>query len=54
MAQKPRKRILKSGKVSWEARYIDPSGKIRSKSFSTKKEAEIWIDEENRSVRRGE
>ncbi|AMA00252.1 tyrosine-type recombinase/integrase [Corynebacterium glutamicum] len=54
MAEKPRKRILKSGKVSWEARYRDPSGRIRSKSFPTKKAADTYLEEENRNVRRGE
>lgn len=53
-AENPRKKILKSGKVSWEARYRDPSGKQRSKSFPLKKEAVAFLEERRREMRRGE
>lgn len=53
-AENPRKKILKSGKVSWEARYRDPSGKQRSKSFPLKKEAVAFLEDRRREMRRGE
>lgn len=54
MAENPRKKTLKSGKVSWEARYRDPTGQQRSKSFPLKKEAVAFLEEERRRIRRGE
>ncbi|GFK18914.1 tyrosine-type recombinase/integrase [Corynebacterium glutamicum] len=54
MAENPRKKTLKSGKISWEARYRDPTGQQRSKSFPLKKEAVAFLEEERRRIRRGE
>lgn len=42
------------GKVTWVARYYDPSGKQRSKSFPTKREAEAHEQEQLRLLRRRE
>lgn len=53
-AENPRKRTLKSGKVSWEARYRDPAGRHRSKSFPLKKEAVAFLEDRRREIRRGE
>lgn len=50
----PQKRITRSGKTTWVARYRDPSGKQRSKSFPTRREAKAYEDEQNRAARRGE
>lgn len=54
MADNPRKVARKAGKVSWEARYRDPAGKQRSKTFRLKKEAVAFLEEEKRRLRRGE
>src|SRR6266508_3867117 len=35
-------RRVRSGKVSYRARYRDPAGRERSKSFSRKVDAERW------------
>lgn len=53
-AENPRKKILKSGKVSWEARFRDPAGRHRSKSFTLKRDAVAFLEEQRRNIRRGE
>lgn len=50
---KPQKRITKSGAIRWVARYVDPTGKERSKSFDTQREAKAFIQEREREVRQG-
>ncbi len=54
MVDNPRKVARKGGKVSWEARFRDPAGKQRSKTFRLKKEAVAFLEEEKRRIRRGE
>src|SRR5437763_1815509 len=46
MRQKP------SGR--WEARYRDPSGVMRARTFATKTEARAWVKEIETDVRRGD
>lgn len=41
----PQKRTTKAGTVRWVARWRDPSGKSRSKSFGTRREAKAHEDE---------
>jgi hypothetical protein len=36
-------RRARSGKVSYRARYRDPAGRERSKSFGRKVDAERWL-----------
>ena len=48
-----RKVELKSGKVSYEARFRDKAGKSRSKSFSRRKDAAAFLSDVERRVRRG-
>ena len=50
----PRKKMLKSGKVSWEARYRDPTGKGRSRSFPTRREAVAFLESTGVALRSGE
>jgi integrase len=38
----------------WEARYRDPSGVMRARTFSTKTEARAWVRETETDVRRGD
>jgi integrase len=38
----------------WEARYRDPSGVMRARTFSTKTEARDWVKETETDVRRGD
>lgn len=38
-------RRVRSGKVNYRARYRDPAGRERSKSFSRKVDAERWVAE---------
>ena len=51
---KPKKRVLKSGKVRWDARYRDHHGKEHQKSFSREKDAKQWVQDELRKIRKGE
>lgn len=51
---KPQKRTTKTGAVRWVARYTDPTGKERSKSFNTQREAKAFIQEQERAIRRSE
>lgn len=51
---KPQKKLTKAGTVRWVARYTDPTGKERSKSFSTQREAKAFTQEQERAVRRSE
>ena len=44
----------KRGKDRWVGRYRDASGRERSKTLSTKREAEQWAQEQERRIRRGE
>ena len=53
-SENPRKKILKSGKVSWEARYRDPSGRHRSKSFPRKKAADDFLAKQSVAISSGE
>lgn len=50
---KPQKRTTKTGAVRWIARYTDPTGKERSKSFTTQREAKVFLQEQERALRRG-
>lgn len=50
---KPQKRTTKTGAVRWVARYTDPTGKERSKSFDTRREAKVFLQEQERDIRRG-
>ena len=50
----PRKKTLKSGRVSWEARYKDPAGRDRSRSFPTRREAVAFLDSQRTDVRQGD
>jgi len=42
-----------SGKVSYRARYRDPAGRERSKSFARKADAERWLAEVEHAKTRG-
>lgn len=48
------KRFNKAGKKVFVARWREPSGKERSKSFSLEREAKAHLQEMERAVRRGE
>jgi len=48
-----RKLILKSGLVTWRARYIDGSGIRRTKQFPRKSDGEAWLVETRHDVARG-
>lgn len=47
------KRTTKTGKIRWIARYTDHTGKERSKSFDTRKEAKAFTEEQQTRLRRG-
>lgn len=47
------KRITANGQTRWIARWRDPAGKSRSKSFDTRREAKAHADEMERRRRRG-
>ena len=49
----PQKRI-RNGKTRWVARYRDPAGRERSRTFDTRREAQAWEHEREREMRRGE
>lgn len=51
---KPQKRTTKTGAIRWVARYTDPTGRERSRSFDTQREAKAFIQEQERAVRRNE
>lgn len=51
---KPQKRTTKTGAIRWVARYTDPTGRERSKSFDTQREAKVFLQEQERAVRRNE
>jgi hypothetical protein len=42
-----------SGKVSYRARYRDPAGRERSKSFDRKADAERWLAQMEHAKARG-
>jgi hypothetical protein len=44
---------VRSGKVNYRARYRDPAGRERSKSFSRKVDAERWVAEIEHAKTRG-
>jgi integrase len=46
-------RRVRSGKVNYRARYRDPAGRERSKSFSRKVDAERWVAEIEHAKTRG-
>src|ERR687898_1059955 len=46
-------RRVRSGKVNYRARYRDPAGRERSKSFSRKVDAERWLAEIEHAKTRG-
>jgi integrase len=46
-------RRMRGGKVSYRARYRDPAGRERSKSFSRKVDAERWLTEVEHAKTRG-
>ncbi|WP_151530568.1 MULTISPECIES: site-specific integrase [Corynebacterium] len=48
------KRSTKTGKTRWVARYRDHGGKEHSRSFDTQREAKAFLQEQERSLRRGE
>lgn len=48
----PSKRI-QAGKVTWRARYRDPEGRQRSKSFDRKVDAQSFLDDVHADMRRG-
>lgn len=49
---KPQKRT-RNGRTRWVARYVDPAGRERSRSFPTRRQAAEYIAEREREVRRG-
>ena len=48
-----RKRTLPSGKIAWQADYVDGAGKRRHKQFATKKEADGFLVTARGEVSRG-
>lgn len=48
-----RKRTLPSGKVKWQAGYIDGHGKRRAKMFDRKGDADAWLVKVRHDVSRG-
>lgn len=47
-------KVRKKPSGSWEARIFDPqSGKVKARTFPTKKAAEAWRDEQQVSLRKG-
>jgi hypothetical protein len=46
-------RRVRGGKVSYRARYRDPAGRERSKSFGRKVDAERWLTEIEHAKTRG-
>lgn len=44
----------RGGKIRWVARYRDPAGRERSRTFDTRREGAAWLDERRREMRRGE
>lgn len=50
---KVRKRMLPSGKIRWQAAYVDTAGKRRAKQFERKSDAESWLVETRHDIVRG-
>lgn len=48
------KRVTKTGKTRWVARYRDHTGAEHSKTFTTQKQAKNYLQEQERALRRGE
>lgn len=48
------KRVTKTGKTRWVARYRNNAGKEHSKSFETRREAKAYEEEQERALRRRE
>ena len=49
---KPQKRT-RNGRTRWVARYVDPAGRERSRTFDTRHQAADFIAEREREVKRG-
>ena len=49
---KPQKRT-RNGRARWIARYVDPTGRERSRTFDTRRAAADFIAEREREVKRG-
>lgn len=47
------KRTTAKGKIRWVARYRDRTGKERSASFDTRKEAKAYVEEQETALRQG-
>jgi integrase len=45
--------VQKAPSGRWRGSYRDPSGRVRSKTFDRRREAEAWAREQHRSVERG-
>lgn len=45
---------VRSGKTRYVARYRDPAGRERSKTFDLAREAKAWLADRERDIRRGE
>lgn len=48
------KRTTKTGKTRWVARYRDPAGKERSKTFDTQRAAKTWVADKQQEMLRGQ
>jgi len=48
------RRVSKSGRVRWRARYYDPTGLERNRTFDTKREAVRFAAEQRESTRSGQ
>lgn len=46
-----RKTSTKDGRVRWVARYYDPAGHERQKTFDTRREAEAWVASQRSDIR---
>ena len=46
--------IRKKESGSWEARYRDPNGRSRGKTFHTKREAQMFIQRVGADIQRGD
>lgn len=53
MAIKARKYRTDKGETRWQARWVDPSGKVKGKSFATKREADSHMANMRVSLRTG-
>lgn len=44
---------VRNGRTRWVTRYRDPTGKERSKTFDTRREAKLFEEEQSRAIRSG-